>query len=62
MLARALRSRETLNTRIMAAKLEVSRKTITRDLTFLRDRLGYEFEWVQMYISFRLRSAPEAVL
>jgi hypothetical protein len=61
-LARALRTRKLVNTRVMAERLEVDRKTVVRDLAFLRDRLGYEFEWVQLDLSFRLRNAPEAVL
>ena len=61
-LARALRLGQLVNTRVMAEKLEVDRKTVTRDLDFLRDRLRYDFDWVQPELSFRLRNAPEAAL
>ena len=61
-LASALRARKVVNSRVMAAKLNVSRKTVIRDLEFLRDRLGYNFEYVSGDNSFRLISAPEPIL
>lgn len=42
---RLLREREPFNATRLAILFEVSTKTIQRDLDFMRDRLGYQFEW-----------------
>lgn len=46
----------------IARHFEVSRKTITRDLSFLRDRMRYDFFWDPSASTYRLTSAPAAVL
>jgi hypothetical protein len=46
----------------MAAELEVSRKTIVRDLAFLRDRLGWDFYYDPSLGKYRCIKAPEPQL
>ena len=41
-----------------ARELECCRKTVVRDLEFLRDRLGYEFTFDHHAQRYRLISAP----
>jgi predicted DNA-binding transcriptional regulator YafY len=46
----------------VAVRFEVSRKTIMRDLEFMRDRMGYAYEWNGKLGRYLLKSAPPAVL
>lgn len=61
-LAKALRTGEKFFATTIAAEFEVNPKTIRRDMNYLRDRLGYDFEFRQRENTWRLLSAPEAVL
>lgn len=46
-IARLLREGRRFTVPQVAAALEVSRKTIDRDIEFMRDQLGYQFSFVQ---------------
>lgn len=46
----------------IAAHFEVERKAIARDLTFMRDRLGYDVRWDGSAKRYRLISAPAPAL
>jgi len=46
----------------LARMWECSRKTIYRDLHFMRDRLGYDLEFDSSTNNWRLLSAPKPVL
>ncbi len=60
--ARLLRAGRKVNCCLIAKHFETSRKTILRDMTFLRDRLRYDFEFDPRANSYVLRAAPEPVL
>lgn len=47
LIARWLRQGRRLTCGKVAEAMEVSRKTIWRDIEFMRDRLGYQIEWRQ---------------
>ena len=61
-LARLLRLNGRFTTGELAKHFETGRRTITRDLEFLRDRLGYEYEYRPSEKRFVLLSAPSAQL
>lgn len=61
-LATLLRNQTSFNCMEVARRFEVSRKTIQRDLDYLRDQLGLAFEYDNSARSWRLHSAPRAVL
>lgn len=44
-LARLFREGKRVTVGLVAARFEVSHKTIERDIAFMRDRLGYKIEW-----------------
>lgn len=46
----------------MARELETSRKTIVRDLDFMRDRLGWEFAYDHKAGKYRCTKAPTPTL
>jgi hypothetical protein len=46
----------------VARELECNRKTIARDIAFMRNRLGWEIEWNWAVMSYKLIAAPRAVL
>lgn len=57
-LAEWLRAGRVFTAREVAGIFSVSRKTITRDLVFMRERLGWEFNFDFSTGSYRLRNAP----
>lgn len=61
-ISRLLRARRTVNASRVARHFEMDRKTVQRDINFLRDRLGYEFEFNARLNSYVLTRAPEPVL
>ncbi|MBN8246224.1 MAG: hypothetical protein J0L84_02130 [Verrucomicrobia bacterium] len=61
-IARRLRAGKGVNATIVAARFEVSSKTAARDITFLGDRLRYDFAWDNRRNTYRLLSAPAPVL
>ncbi len=46
----------------LVKRFEVSRKTIERDMVFMMDRLGFEFEYVRTGRVWRGRRPKERVL
>lgn len=58
------RCSEPVTTDALATKLEVTRKTVLRDLDFMRDRLGYEIEWTMkpQESTWRLTRLPKPIL
>jgi predicted DNA-binding transcriptional regulator YafY len=61
-LARKLREGGAFTAGEIARHFEVSRKTITRDLNYLRDRMGYDADWSPSEKRYILHRAPEAQL
>lgn len=55
-----LRDGHVVNCTTFAREFEVARKTVLRDVEFMRDRLGYDVEWDG--ISYVLRNAPLPIL
>lgn len=58
-IGRLLRHRRTFTTAAIADHFETSRKTIYRDLDFMRDRLGYEIAFDYSENSFVRGVAPK---
>jgi predicted DNA-binding transcriptional regulator YafY len=46
----------------LATEFECSRKTVVRDLEFLRDRMGWDFYWDPVEQRYVVYSAPTPVL
>lgn len=46
----------------VAERFETSRRTIVRDLEFMRDRLGYEYEFDASRNRYFLRHAPPPII
>lgn len=46
----------------LATRFEVNRKTIVRDFTFMRDRLGWEITWNAKAGKYHAKNAPRGVL
>ena len=61
-LASLLRSGKSFTLGEVATRFECSYRTISRDMEFLRDRLGFETEWDNRRKAWRLVRAPRAVL
>lgn len=61
-IAGMLRFGEAFNASHVAKKFEIHPKTAHRDLEFLRDRLGYEFEFDAYKNGYVLIHAPEPEL
>ena len=61
-IAGLLRAGKAFNVSMVARRFEADPKTIDRDLVFMRDRLGWEFEFDRRSKSYKLRSAPKPVL
>jgi predicted DNA-binding transcriptional regulator YafY len=61
-LAVLLRTRTHFTTTEVAQRFETTRKTISRDLAFLRDRLGYDFEYDAQTKRWNLKIAPTPML
>jgi hypothetical protein len=61
-IARMLRTGQRFTARTVAQTFEVNHKTAVRDIEFLRDRLGYDFEYDKSSATYRLNSAPEPAL
>lgn len=57
-IARALRAGRRVTLSDLKNYLEVSGKTIMRDIDFLRDRLFYQIEWDSADRCYRLRNNP----
>lgn len=57
-----LRLGEAINARHVIRRFEVSRKTVVRDVEFLRDRLGWPVEFDQSCSTYRLNGPPPAHL
>lgn len=57
-LADCLRRGRRFNTSAIANAWEVSRKTVTRDLDYMRCQLGFQIEWSPFLNSYRLLKAP----
>lgn len=57
-----LKGKPPVNAVTLAKKWECHRKTIDRDLEFLRDRLGHEIEYDAAAHTLRYTKAPEPVL
>lgn len=55
----ALRSGRLVNASELAEQLEVSFKTIHRDLEFMRDQLGFDFEYDGSQFGYRIRRKPD---
>lgn len=55
-ISRLLREGRRFTVPQVAAALEVSRKTVDRDIEFMRDQLGYQFSYVQRGIPARERT------
>lgn len=56
--AALLRGGRTFTQCEVARHFESSRKTVQRDMEFMRDRLGYEFAWDGSARTYRLITAP----
>ena len=61
-ISRKLIGREKFNMRTLAEELEVSRKTVDRDICFMRDQLGYEIEYCPSVRSFVGRPTASRIL
>ena len=61
-IARWLRDGQLFTAETVARKFEVNRKTVIRDVEFMRDRLGYAVEFDHALNSWRLVEAPVPVL
>lgn len=61
-ISKELRSGKSLNCSRIAEHFECTTKTAFRDIEFLRDRLGYDFEYDPCAHSFRLLSDPPRLL
>jgi predicted DNA-binding transcriptional regulator YafY len=61
-LAMFLRQDRAFTASEMARHFETTRKTIGRDLEFMRDRLGYEFRFDSRRCRYVLISAPAPVI
>ena len=48
LISRWLREGRRLTRNLVAAELEVDAKTIERDIDFMRDRLGYQIDWIMV--------------
>lgn len=55
----ALRTGRIVNASEFSEQLEVSTKTIHRDLEYLRDSLGFEFEYDASQFGYRISSDHE---
>lgn len=62
LLATYLRTGNRFTAAGLAAELEVQRKTVVRDIAFLRDRLGWNFTWNPATKTYRLIKAPAPML
>lgn len=61
-LAGRLRDGGRFTAREAGRHFEVSRKTISRDLAYLSNRMGYEYQWSPRENRYILYRAPEARL
>lgn len=61
-IAKLLRAGTSFNATSVAKHFELATKTISRDLTFMRDRMGWDFEFDTVANSYKLKSAPKAYL
>jgi hypothetical protein len=61
-IAGELREFRRINCSVVAEKFKCSTKTALRDFDFLRDRLGYDLDYVREEQSYALIKAPEAQL
>ncbi len=61
-IARLLRMNKPFNASRLACRFEVDRRTISRDMIFMRDRLGWDFSYIARLGRYRLNSAPEPML
>lgn len=61
-IATQLREEHPITAQKIAKRFEIDARTAGRDLTFLRDRLGYDFEWQPGANTYRLKNAPVAIL
>jgi predicted DNA-binding transcriptional regulator YafY len=46
LIARLIREKGTFTNAEVAEQMEVTSKTVMRDITFMRDRLGYKINWL----------------
>jgi len=61
-ISQALQRGERFNLNTLALRHEVNVRTMTRDLVFMRDRLGYEIQWDQSIKSYVGKPPRERVL
>lgn len=61
-IVKELRSFNRLTCPLVAGHFECSTKSVLRDIEFLRDRMGYEIEWIREEHSYQLLNNPEPVL
>jgi hypothetical protein len=60
--ATLLRTGKPFTARTVAERFEMERRTVVRDLEFLRDRLGWDFDFDWAANTYKLRAAPEPML
>jgi proteasome accessory factor B len=61
-IARLIMQGKTFTCVKLADELEISRKTVERDIDFMRDRLGYQIEFCQSRNSWFGRPPRERIL
>ncbi|QYM80251.1 hypothetical protein K0B96_06455 [Horticoccus luteus] len=61
-IADLLRRGVLFNSTRLTQRFEVARKTVVRDMEFMRDRLRYDFEFDRSANTYRLRNAPPPTL
>jgi predicted DNA-binding transcriptional regulator YafY len=61
-IARLIRDKGAFRSSDVIEGLEVTRKTVARDIDFMRDRLGYEIEWMPCDRCYKGRMPEERIL
>jgi len=61
-IAEQLRAGRPLQSSEVIERFEVTKRTVFRDLEFMRDRLGWKFSYDAQNRSFKLNVAPKAIL